>query len=176
MRRSLVPSVLALLIILATAIPALANGKPDIVPNEPLPPEFYPAGVVCDFDLTVEYLVDSGRTITFPPDDDGAVRQLIVGRLVMRVTNEETGASSTQNVSGPGKFVYDGEVLHITGGGPWLLYAFPGDAGGPGMWLTKGKVSITIDLNTGTWLAVSKPRNIVDLCAALGGASAPVGD
>lgn len=172
MPRTLVPSVLALLMILATAMPALATGKPDISRNEPLPPEFYPAGVVCDFDLTIETLVDSGRSITFPADEDGAVRQLIVGRLVMRVINEATEASLTLNVSGPGKFVYDGEVLHIRGGGPWLLYAFPGDAGGPGMWLTKGQVSLTIDLNTGSWLAVSKPHNTVDLCAALGGASA----
>lgn len=170
MRRVLVP-ILAALLLIASAVPALA-GKPEVVKNEPLPPEHYPAGLVCDFDLEIKSLVDSGQTITFPAADDGSVRQIVTGHLVVQVTNEETGASVVYNVSGPGKFRYVGDVLHIRGGGPWLLYAFPGDAGGPGVWFTRGQIAIEIDLNTGVWLSVSKPQNQVNVCALLGGASA----
>ena len=172
MRRVLAPGLAALILIL-TAIPVLAAGKPDIQKNEPLPPEFYPADVVCDFDLRIDWVVDTGHSITFPEGADGTVRQIVGGHLVTMITNEETGVSVTYNISGPGKFTYQGDILWISGSGPWLLYAFPGDAGGPGMWFTRGQVALQIDLTTGVWLSASKPRNIVDVCAVLGGSSAP---
>jgi hypothetical protein len=172
MRRALAP-LLAALLLLLTAVPTLAGGKPEFARNEPLPPEFYPAGVVCTFDLRIDYVVDTGHSITFPEAPDGSVRSLLGGHLVVTVTNEETNQSVTYNISGPGKFLFSGDVLTITGGGPWLLYGFPGDAGGPGMWFTKGPIVLEVDLNTGAWLSASKPGNIVDVCALLGGASAP---
>lgn len=172
MRRALAP-LLAVILLALMAVPTLAGGKPDKQQNEPLPPEFWPAGVVCDFDLRIDWVVDTGHSITFPPAADGTVRQIVAGHLVAMITNEEINQSVTYNISGPGKFLFDGDILTIQGSGPWLLYAFPGDAGGPGMWFTKGPVGLTIDLNTGVWLSASKPRNIVDVCAVLGGASAP---
>ena len=171
MRRALAPLLAALLVMLS-ALPVLAAGKPEKTQNELLPPELYAAGIVCDFDLVIEYLIDTGHAITFPVAEDGTQRQNVGGHLVVRVTNSETGASVTYNISGPGKFLFHGEQLTIAGGGPWLLYAFPGDAGGPGMWFTRGRIGIEVDLNTGAWLAVSKPHNTVDVCAVLGGSSA----
>ena len=172
MRRALAPLLAALLLVLS-AVPTLAGGKPEFARNEPLPPEFYPADVVCDFDLRIDTLVDTGHSITFPAAGDGTVRSLVGGHLVAKVTNEWTGASVTYNISGPGKFVFDGDVLTIDGSGPWLLYGFPGDAGGPGMWFVRGQVGLVIDLTTGVWLAASKPRNLVDVCEVLGGHAAP---
>lgn len=172
MRRALAP-VLAALVLAASATTALAGGKPEVIKNEQLPPEHYPADAICDFDVMIEWLVDTGQSIAFPAAADGTVRQIITGHLVTRVTNEESGASVVYNISGPGEFTFDGDVLQIRGGGPWLLYAFPGDAGGPGIWFTRGPVALEVDLTTGAWLSASKPSNTVDVCAALGGASAP---
>jgi len=170
--RRLVATLLAAALLILMAVPAAAAGKPTKTNNEPLPPELYAAGDVCDFDLMIEYIIDTGHVIEFPADDGGTIRQNLAGHLVSTVTNLENDRSVTYNISGPGKFFITGDTLLITGGGPWLLYAFPGDDGGPGMWYAKGKVSILVDLTNGQWLNLEKPRNNIDVCAVLGGAAA----
>jgi hypothetical protein len=72
--------------------------------GKPSPREFvesglpftFPAGTACDFDVTLSEVANNEFTRTFPNGNT-----LITGRLVVRITNDETGASVIRNVSGP---------------------------------------------------------------------------
>ena len=170
MRRALAPF-LALGLLAFAALPALAGGKPEWAKNEPIDPFGFAAGEVCDFDLEIAIVLDTGHTITFP-ESDGSQRVILGGNLVTTVTNLETDASVTLNISGPGKQLFHGDVLSISGGGPWLIWTFPGDAGGAGIWYTKGYVALEIDLNSGAVPSISLPHNSIDVCQLLGGHAA----
>jgi hypothetical protein len=169
MRRVLAP-LLAALLLLISVVPVLAGGKPEFAKNEPAAPQFFAADALCNFAVRIDVLVDTGHSIAFPEADDGSARVLLGGHLVLLITNEETDASVTYNASGPGKFVFQGDRLSITGSGPWLLYPLVGDATGPGIWYTKGPVALEVDLTDGHWISASLTGNAVDVCAALGGA------
>ena len=169
MRRVL--SVLAAIALIAlSAAPALA-ARPEKEPDVIGDPLTFPAGEVCDFDLRETVKIDTGKSIVFPPEDDGAQRVLVNGHIVATVTNLETDQSVTYNISGPGTFTY-GDTLEIDATGTWLFYNFEGDAGGPGMWLSTGKSHLEIDLATGQWLSFTPARNTIDVCAVLGGSGA----
>jgi hypothetical protein len=172
MRRALTP-LLVVGLLASAAVPALA-AKPEKAPNEPAPPTEFPAGSVCDFDLLLEVVLDTGHTITFP-EVNGLQRVNAGGHVVDRVTNLEGSASVTLNISGPGKLVFDynNGLLHVSGGGPWLTWVFPEDEGvDAGLYYSRGRISYTADLNTGLLTAIDLPRNTVEMCAVLGGAGA----
>ena len=170
MRRALA-MVMALGLLASAALPVLAGGKPEWVANEPADPLEFAAGEVCDFDLRIADAVNTGHTITFP-ESNGSQRVLGGGHLVTTVTNLESNEAVTLNISGPGKLVFRGDLLSLTGGGPWLIYLFPGDVGGAGLWFTRGAVALDIDLVSGAVVSLSLPRNSIDVCELLGGAAA----
>ncbi len=101
MRRALAP-LLAVILLVLMAVPTLAGGKPDFAKNEPLPPEFYPAGAVCDFDLRIDWVVDTGHSITFPPAADGTIRQIVAGHLVAMHQRGDRPVGDVQHLR-PGK-------------------------------------------------------------------------
>ena len=158
----------AIALLAASAAPALAGGKPVKAPEESQPPVTYPAGELCDFDLLFEDILNTSHSLTFPAADDGTQRVMFGGRIVLRLTNLETGASRVYNASGPGTFTF-GDSLIVTGQGPWLLYFFEGDADGPGVWYTRGKIRIEADLETGQIISANRPANTIDVCEQLGG-------
>ena len=158
------------LVALSTA-PALAGGKPVKAPEESPPPVIYPAGELCDFDLLFEDVLNTSHSLTFPAANDGTQRVMFGGRIVLHLTNLDTGTSKFYNASGPGTFTF-GETLVVTGQGPWLLYFFEGDADGPGVWYTRGKIRIEADLETGQIISASRPANTIDVCEQLGGHAA----
>jgi hypothetical protein len=158
----------AIALVAASAAPALAGGKPVKAPEEPPPPVTYPAGELCDFDLLFEDILNTSHSLSFPVADDGTQRVLFGGRILVRLTNLETGVSRVYNVSGPGTFTF-GDSLIVKGQGPWLLYFFEGDADGPGIWYTRGRIRLEVDLETGHIISAKRPPNTIDVCEQLGG-------
>ena len=169
------PRVLAVLGAIAlaavSAAPVLAGGKP-VKASEGSPPAVtYPAGEVCDFDLLYEDILNTSHSLTFPVADDGTERVLSGGRIVLRLTNLDTNTSRVYNASGPGTFIF-GDTLTVMGRGPWLLTFFEGDAGGPGVWYTRGHMQVEVDLDTGQIISATRPTNAIDVCEQLGGHAA----
>jgi hypothetical protein len=126
-------------------------------------PATFAAGVACDFQVTVSEVVNNEYSRTFPSGS-----MLITGRLVVRVTNDETGESVVRNVSGPG-LVTTGpnseEVLILRG--PTLFPVFEGEDAtgqvGVGMLVFHG----TIVFAGGRLTSVS--GSFEDLCDTLAG-------
>ena len=158
----------AIALVAAAAAPALAGGKPVKAPEESPPPVTYPAGELCDFDLLFEDILNTSHSLSFPVADDGTQRVLFGGRILVRLTNLETGVSRVYNASGPGTFTF-GDSLIVKGQGPWLLYFFEGDADGRGIWYTRGRIRLEVDLETGHIISAIRPPNTIDVCEQLGG-------
>ena len=176
MLRKLVIAVVAALV----AVPAASADKPDRSPADPFgDPVTLPAGVVCDFDLTVAEVVNNGTFTTFF-DKQGVPRWTHgSGKLVWRYTNEGTGTSIDLNISGPGKTIEgDDGIVHVDGTGPWgLLFfapdgSFPGDDPGPlgeapGAFLVTGHMQLHFDTNTGVFTLVSFTGRAESVCDML---------
>ena len=170
MLRTLIIAALATLV----AVPAASADKPDRSPAEPFgDPVTIPAGVVCDFDLTVGEVVNNGTFTTFF-DKQGVPRWTHgSGKLVWRYTNEVTHRSIDVNISGPGKTVEgDDGVVHIDGTGPWGLLFFPGDDPGPlgpapGAFIVTGHMQLEFDTNTGVFTLVGYTGKAQNVCTLL---------
>ncbi|MEU1686050.1 hypothetical protein [Micromonospora sp. NPDC005707] len=114
---------------------------------EPAPQEAFelPAGARCDFAVRVEPIVDEVRKLTLATYPDGSPkRELFTGALIDRVTNLETGATSTADASGTSLVVYgtDGSMTwYVTG--PVLL-GFRENAGSlpKGLWIVDGQFAV----------------------------------
>src|SRR4051794_4598961 len=106
----LAPLVTVLLLIsgatTASAAPSTADSGSGWVPA-PSAPFDRAAGVLCDFPVHGTPIVDEVRKRTLQTNPDGTVRsELYVGRLVVRVTNTETGAFYDADASGDAVIVY----------------------------------------------------------------------
>ncbi len=100
----------------------------------------FAAGDPCTFPIRIDVLVNTEYGVTFRDDAGNLVRQLVGGRLIVAITNVTTGASITENVSGPGiyRFHADGSLSAILRGNSLAF--------GPGeMWLTTGTVLVEVD-------------------------------
>jgi hypothetical protein len=161
----------AIALVAVSVAPVLAGGKPIKASAGSAPAVTYPAGELCDFDLLYEDILNTSHSLTFPEADDGSQRAMSGGRIVLRLTNQDTGVSRVYNASGPGTFAFS-DTLIVHGHGPWLLTFFEGDAGGPGVWYTRGHIRVEIDLETGAVISASRPRNAIDVCQQLGGHAA----
>jgi hypothetical protein len=160
-------SVFALLA-LVVAAPASA-GKPDreVFLN---PEGVFPAGIACaGFELSVAVDVEKQTVTTFFDSEGNPVRQLIVGRLIVTITNESTGASLTTRL-GDAFHVFlnpDGTVT-LTGTGRSLVILFPTDVpAGPATTLYFGRVVIDVDPATGIFTLRDAAGSTVDVCAIL---------
>jgi hypothetical protein len=120
MRRLLMLAVGLALAALPTT-PALAD--PPII--EPAPGEDFviPAGEVCAFGISVHFVKNGERTITFLDEEGNFERQLIVGALSYELTNLSTGESFLFNIPGPGLVTPnpDGSIT-LVARGPWVLF------------------------------------------------------
>src|SRR2546423_188256 len=98
MRRVMAVALLVLALVMLSS-PAQAAGPNRIVlDNQPIP---FAAGVACPFPVLLTPTV-SQEVLKLWTDANGApVRALITGNLVVRTTNLDTGASITQDASGP---------------------------------------------------------------------------
>jgi hypothetical protein len=86
---------------------------------EPIPPFDAAAGVLCDFPVHYDVLVNHVRTKVLETYADGTPkRQLAVGALFLDVSNTDTGASTVVDASGSAAIDYgtDGSMLwHVVG-------------------------------------------------------------
>ena len=164
MRRVVYPLFLGLLLAAAVAVPAAA-AKPERAFIEAPPPTDYAAGVLCAYPVRIEAVTNQEYGIAFPVAEDGTQRTIVTGRLVMMVTNLVSHESLTVNVSGPGVFTFGADGLSIDGGGRWLFYLFATDAGGPGIWVTSGRIHLEAGASGVT--ALTMPHRTQDVCHLL---------
>jgi hypothetical protein len=89
------------------------------------------------------------------------------GKDFVQLTNVASGKTIVINASGPGIFTFnpDGSIDAV-GGGLGLLLLGPGDAGGPGAFLTSGHLHLVIS-PTGQITTVEVKGTVRDLRAAL---------
>jgi hypothetical protein len=144
----------------------LAVAAPLLVPSvavadkpirEGLPAEDFTIQGSCAFDVDLQVLVNKEFITTF---SDG--RQLITGRLVVRLTNVETGKSIDLNISGP-VFITpheDGSVTFELSGRSLVFL--------PGLLeLTSGSAVLEIDPAGNVVSYTKTSAAAVDLCAVL---------
>jgi hypothetical protein len=96
---------------------------------------------------------------------------IVQGHLVVELTNVETGASITRNISGPGVFTFgsDGSTT-LTAWGQWSFFFFPDQLGpdAPGsLVLNRGRTVLLIDADGFHQTILSRTGTQEDLCAAL---------
>jgi hypothetical protein len=159
-------AMLALLI----AAPASA-GKPDRQPFLNLD-AVIPAGVACSgFDLGISFDAQKQTVTTFFDNEGNAVRQLVVGQLVIRLTNENTGASLATQLGGAFHIYFNADgTLTLVGTGNSFLSLFPTDIpAGPSSTLYSGRLVFDVDPATGVFTLRDEARNKIDVCAALTG-------
>ena len=131
----------------------------------------FPAGLACSgFELSVTIDVDKQTITTFFDNAGNPVRQLIVGRLIITLTNESTGASLTTRLGDAIRIYFnaDGTLTFVTTGRT-VLVLFPTDfPAGPSTTLYSGRVVFDVDPATGVFTLRDTAGTQVDVCALLG--------
>jgi len=165
MKRLLYASALAALIPMLPGSTALAS-QPTRSPTNNQSATF-PAGVVCDFAVHIEPIIDKEVTTTFFDSAGNVTMVLITGDLVTEVSNVDKGTSLTVNISGPATITFlDDGTLVFDAVGSWLVATFPTDSPARVMFLNRGHIVFTIG-PTGVLTVVSRIGRVQDLCAAL---------
>jgi hypothetical protein len=148
---------LAILTVAVLAGSASADPNPNSgrVPVTPPPDDVFTG--VCQFPVLVETLAIKEYSKTHK---NGV--EIITGRLVVRVTNTETGESKVYNISGPGEITRDGALETDVFLGRALLFdpSF-------GMLVTSGRVVATFNTDTGEFTIISQRGHVEDVCATL---------
>jgi hypothetical protein len=156
LRRTLA-TIAAVALVLALAGPAAA-AKPERVA---VPQETFVISGFCDFDVLVEPLASKTYNTTFFDRDGNPTRDLGTGRLVVRMTNVDTGRSIELNISGPGTFVDGPAGLTVDTHGNWMLF-IDGQ-----LFTLSGHGQFFVDATSET--IVFSRGHITDLCSILGG-------
>jgi len=154
------PVVLAVAVVVALCAAATASADPVTRTRVPPPDDLTVTG--CGFDVLVQSVEWNIVSTTFN-NDASPVVEIQSGSAKTQLTNLETGETITVNISGPlvVKVLGDGSSI-IAEEGPWLHFLVPGL---PAIFLTEGRVTITID--TAGNVTVANSGRIVDLCAEL---------
>jgi hypothetical protein len=107
------------------------------------------AGTRCPFTLQGDVVSDQERIRTLETYPDGSPRiQEVVGQLVSRFTNVETGESVVRNLTGTAIVEYgtDGSFTLTLQGGHFAVGLAPTDAGGPAFLIMTGSgYAVTFD-------------------------------
>jgi hypothetical protein len=161
------------LIGVALAALALAGGtgalaaKPDKGAFEAEPLEL-PAGLACAFDVRIS--PEPGSNFKQKSFSDG--RFVVTGSGHDRVTNLETGESIVLHTSGQARFTESGSLQGIELRGHNIIYLFPEDEGPfgtveePGaLYLFKGRVSETLDLDANLITSFEWSGDVTELCS-----------
>ena len=133
----------------------------------------FPAGVACEFPLTVEGGEDTRSVHEFTDAEGNVVRLLLAGRgTAVTITNEATSATLSLPARGaPWSIVNnpDGTSTYTTMG-HLVLILFPSDVpAGPSTTLYVGRVVFDVDNITGVFTLRDARGRATDLCAALSG-------
>jgi hypothetical protein len=95
------------------------------------------AGVVCSFGVKITATSQQMERATLP---NGIV--IVTGAALVTITNQDSGASATYNISGPTRFDPSTGRLVLTG---LNLLIGPADSGGPFLIVTSGRVSFIVN-------------------------------
>jgi hypothetical protein len=146
MRRTALLLSAVALVMLAPAPQASARPVREFLP---LPPQIELDGVCPDFGIVADILHNTEYSLTFSDRNGDPVRSITTGRLVVRLTNPDSGVSIVRNISGPGETVFhaDGSTT-LTARGTWFLFYFEGQLapdGTPTSFVNSGRVVIDTD-------------------------------
>jgi hypothetical protein len=145
---------LATILTSALVTPAALADKPV---REPLPaPPFLIVSGSCSYDVRIDFLVNKEYIKTYTSG-----KQLITGRLVVRLTNlSKPSSTKVVQISGPGKEdVAEPSTFNLSGSS---LVFFPGT-----LLLTRGPVTLTIDAEGNVTSFTQTSASSVNLCAVL---------
>jgi hypothetical protein len=107
-RRTALASVLVALAI--AGIPAMAAAAKPLSEAVGMPSSFtLPAGAACDFAVRVDVHANNEQYRLWFDQAGNPTRGRLTGRLVLAFTNEESGASVTLQVSGPGHDTFNAD-------------------------------------------------------------------
>ena len=131
----------------------------------------FPAGIACEFPLTLEGGDDTRHVHEFTDADGDVVRVLLAGRgTAVTLTNEDTGASLALPANGAPWSISnhpDGTSTYTTMG-HLVLIMFPSDEpAGPSTTLYVGRVVFDVDNTTGVFTLRQARGTATDLCAVL---------
>ena len=160
-------ALLAATLILASAAPALAQGRPEVdrIPGTGVVD--FPAGEVCDFDLRWEFSDADLTSIVFPVQPDGDQLQRLAGFSTTTAINLETGASLTFNTSTRLDFLFRADgLIEVSAAGRVATAYYPTDLGGRGHYLFVGHLEDLVD-GSFTLLAHDFSGRMTELCSAL---------
>ncbi len=160
----------ALLLAVVVAAPAAA-AAPTRTVSVAGPYTHYPAGTVCDFDVTVYRPKGGWSAIT----DFSDGREAIVNHVVERtITNDATGATFVETSVAHEADTFDGDLIIGSIGGQFIDLLYPGDVGPDGTIVdhllalyVQGRATYVVDGVTGETLAGSLVGTTTDICAAL---------
>jgi hypothetical protein len=145
--------------LLAGTVASAAQADPPTRTTEP--PFDFETSLFCGFPLRSETLQSNVKITTF---SDG--RQLVTGRRTVRFTNLSTGKSLV--LTDAGHLTTDPQQTVDTFTGRLVFPVFPGEPGGPRVWLFVGKVVATFAEPGGFFYSkIDVTGRSVDLCAAL---------
>ena len=139
--------------------------------------EFLPSGTVelpaefCGFPVEGTPIVNKEYAKTVSETDTTLVLR-VTGALVVRYENLDTGATTTENISGPGTYRFDFQAgtLSVDGTGNWDLFFGAADQqqfGVPGILALSSHFHETLDLATNDALSLSWTGHARDLCAQI---------
>lgn len=144
--RSIIGAALAAATLVAVAPTSATAASGDIAPGAwaPAPQATFevPAGARCDFAVRLEPIVDEVRKLTLWTYPDGSPkRELYQGALLEKVTNLETGATSTADASGSALIDYgtDGSMTWYVTGPVLLGFGENGGSLPKGLWIVDGE-------------------------------------
>lgn len=152
-----------------TASPALARGPKWTFLD--FGTHFTEPAALCGFKILGTQLVDKVYLKTLKTTD-GSTEVLITGAAKIALTNPANGKTITQNVSGPGKIIFnaDGSTI-LLGKGIAPFGLAPADQarfGLPGLFIFAGALTATIAPNGITTTSLTLNGHIlVNVCAAL---------
>ncbi|WP_210481324.1 hypothetical protein [Naasia sp. SYSU D00948] len=130
----------------------------------------FPAGVACEFAVTVEIEGGNARTRDFFDEDGNIVRTLVTGRGDdLTFINAETGESLVLAFRGAAQRVtyHPDGTQTVVASGHVVLILFPTDVpAGPTTTLYAGRIEFTIDA-AGVFTLQRTSGTSTDLCAAL---------
>ena len=154
----------------ATASPALADGRGGGWQVIPLPPTFTVEPEVCGFEIQSTLLAGK-EFVKALKAADGSMISLITGSLKASMTNPANGKTITANLSGPFKEIdFPDHSVTILGKGHQFTTLTPADQarfGLPGFFVAAGSLTTVGDPHGNITSLSLHGHVLVDVCAAL---------
>jgi hypothetical protein len=160
MRRMVAVALFVLAVVMQSS-PAHADAPTRIfLDNQPLS---FGAGAACSFPVLLTPTVSKEVLQTWTDSDGNPVRALITGNLVVQTTNLLTGASITQESSGPIDITFnpDGSQDIMFTGRNIMIIADPVD-----LIMLSGHAIAHVD-PAGNFVVLSRSGSVIDICAAV---------